>query len=142
MTDGSKQNNKQSKNRLKDQSLKKVQQRFKRWRIKRQKRGLIPERLWEEAVRAAHENSPSRVSRALGLNYQELKRRVEDKAIDRELNTDLMNKFVEFDISTVMGAECIVEVQEGHGGKMKMHLKNVSGVTPVELVKAFLQVSR
>jgi hypothetical protein len=142
MTDGSKQNNKQSKNRLKDQSLKKVQQRFKRWRIKRQKRGLIPERLWAEAVRAVHENSPSRVSRALGLNYQELKRRVEDKAIDRELNTDLMNKFVEFDISTVMGAECIVEVQEGHGGKMKMHLKNVSGVTPVELVKAFLQVSR
>jgi hypothetical protein len=140
MTDRSKQNNnKQSKNRLKNQSLKKVQQRFKRWRNKRQKRGQIPERLWEGAVRAVQENSLSRVSRALGLNYQELKRRVEDKAI---VSTDLANKFIEFDISALMGAECIVEVQEGHGGKMKMQLKNVSGITPVELVKAFLQVSR
>ncbi len=49
-------------------------ERFERWRATRQKR-RIPEALWKVAAGLASEFGVHRTSRALRLNYEELKRR-------------------------------------------------------------------
>ncbi|MGA1876379.1 MAG: hypothetical protein ACMUIA_12305, partial [bacterium] len=53
--------------RANSQSLIDLGERFKRWRERRQKRGRVPEELWEAASRVVQENAVSRVSRELGL---------------------------------------------------------------------------
>jgi len=54
--------------------LKRGVERFERWRATRQKR-RIPEALWKVAAGLASEFGVHRTSRALRLNYEELKRR-------------------------------------------------------------------
>jgi hypothetical protein len=123
------------------QSLRELRERFERWREKRQKQGQVPEELWKAAVRVAQENAVSRVSRELGLDYRKLKMRVEKGVAAQGINRNLSSEFIELDISglSIVGLECVVELEEVNGAKMKMHLKNVTGISPVELVKAFLQ---
>lgn len=127
--------------RANSQSLIDLRERFKRWRERRQKRGRVPEELWEAAGRVVQENAVSRVSRELGLNYRTLKMRVEKEGFDQVINRDLGSEFVELDFSEVSipGIECVVEVEEANGAKMRMHLKNVKGISPKELVAVFLQ---
>lgn len=123
------------------QSLRELRERFERWREKRQKQGQVPEELWKAAVRVAQENAVSRVSRELGLDYRKLKMRVEKGVAAQGINRNLSSEFIELDISglSIVGLECVVELEEVNGAKMKMHLKNVTGISPAELVKAFLQ---
>ncbi|MBV6343441.1 hypothetical protein [Candidatus Magnetobacterium casense] len=126
-------------------SLADLQKRFNNWRMKRKKRGVIPEELWDSAVRAVQENPPGRVSRVLGLNYLNLKKRVEEGGATQQVNRNKeVSKFVEFDIRqlSIAGIECVVEVEEANGAKMKVQIKNASSVTPMELVRVFLERSR
>ena len=124
-------------------SLEGLQQEFNNWRQKRQKRGRIPEELWDGAIRAVQENPPGRVSRVLGLSYQQLKRRIQAGAAHRA-NRNRASKFVELNIGqlSLAGVECVVEVEEANGAKMKVQIKNANGFTPVELVRAFLEMMR
>lgn len=134
--------NQESQNGGITQSLEGVQQKFNNWRLKRQKRGLIPEELWEGAVRAVQENPPGRVSRVLRLNYLQLKRRIQAK--DSQTNGKVGGRFLELDVRqlSIVSVECVVEVEKANGAKMKMQIKNAGGFMPVELVKTFLEMSR
>jgi hypothetical protein len=57
--------------------VERVRQRFERWRRRRKKRSRIPEQLWRAAVAVAASYGVNPTARALGLDYYELKKRLE-----------------------------------------------------------------
>lgn len=144
MGDRSKKSNEQGGQKESiSQSLEELQQKFNNWRNSRQKRGLIPEELWDGAVRAVEENPPGRVSRVLRLNYLQLKKRMAAGA-GAQANRKVAGTFVELNVGqlSIMGVECVLEVEQANGAKMNMRVGNAGGLMPVELVKAFLEMSR
>ena len=58
--------------------LKKVQRRFERWRRTRKVPSRIPGSLWASAARIASTYGLSRTAKALRVNYQVLKQRVNE----------------------------------------------------------------
>jgi hypothetical protein len=58
-------------------TLEEVEHLFAAWRRANQRPRRIPEDLWEAAVRLCRSHPVSRVSRTLGLGYQELKDRAQ-----------------------------------------------------------------
>lgn len=105
-------------------TLTEVQARFAEWRKTRQHKGRIPEELWEAAVMLSKDHSIHRISRALKLGYNDLKARMDKN----EPNPDTFNSvsaldFIPIDIVSTQPAECIVEMENRNGNKMRMHFK-------------------
>jgi hypothetical protein len=120
--------------------LKEIQKQFEDWRNTRQKREPIPEALWEAAVRGARYNPIGRVSRILRINHRELKKRIHTRYGDSFFGVDLGTRFIEIDSrQLICPVECIVEMQQPDGARMKMHIKSGNGFNPLELAKAFWQ---
>ena len=120
--------------------LKEIQKQFEDWRNTRQKREPIPEALWEAAVRVAQHNPIGRVSRILRLNHRELKKRIHTRYGDSFFGVDLVADFIEVDSRQLLyPMECIVEMEQSDGARMKMHIKSPNGFNPLELAKAFWQ---
>ena len=63
-------------------SLEEVQQRFERWREGRKRGAPIPAALWEDAVCLCGDHSLCKISRALHLNYNVLKKRYQSACPD------------------------------------------------------------
>src|SRR4030042_3719835 len=121
-------------------TLKDVQRQFETWRNTRESRGFIPEALWEAAVSLSGDYAIDRISRVLRLNYKELKKRVE--ARNKKISgREITNQFVEVDMGELfMGVECLVEMEDEKGAKMRMHIK---GRVDVErLAQAFWEKRR
>jgi len=96
-------------------------QRFERWRRTRTKR-RIPEALWELATTLGMEYGVNRTAQALGLDYYDLKQRVE--AGGQEKAGALPSAaFVEVVASgSVAVRDWVVELEDPRGVKMTMHL--------------------
>ena len=100
-----------------------VHQRFERWRSTREHLSPIPEVLWAAAVGAAREHGLNRTARALRLNYYALKERVES-AEAQACVPQAQARFVELIAPRVASAgECIVELENARGAKMRIQLK-------------------
>jgi len=118
-----------------------VRKQFEIWRKRRRCRRPIPESLWEAAVRLCRKHSLWEVSRALRLNYNDLKNRVSKGIQDVDLaigqRPDL--GFVRFDLEAPMSSsECLVEMEAPNGAKMKMSFRGAPrDFDPVELSRAF-----
>lgn len=120
-------------------SLEQVRDQFETWRRTRRVRQPIPEPLWQAAVEQCADQSVLQVSRALRLNYTDLKTRVEKaKALD-VCAPGYHADFVELDFGASMPplSECVVEMERPDGAKMKMHFKGQRGFDPVILSEAF-----
>ena len=105
----------------------KAHQRFERWRSSHKGRKPIPESLWRAAVEVAREHGIFRTSKALRLEFNKLKRRVQS-AGRRAAST--RPAFVELVASESAGlSECLIEL-EGPRGKMRVQWK---GITPPDL---------
>ena len=106
-------------------SREQIEERFKRWRENRQRGERIPEALWAAAVGAAKEHGPYRISQALRLDYAGLKKRLE-RAGGGVRTGKPEARFVELfaaPVSTAMGMrECVVELENGRGAKMRVEL--------------------
>ena len=63
-------------------SLEEVQRRFERWREGRKRGTPIPAALWEDAVRLCADHSLYKISRALHLDYNVLKKRFQPACPD------------------------------------------------------------
>ncbi len=107
--------------------LKRGAERFERWRATRQKRS-IPEALWKVAEGLASEFGVHRTSRALKLNYKELKRRwsssAEGKArpsAEAEAST-----FVPLIAPGLVGGEGAAEYKGVDGTWMRVEWKGAS----------------
>ena len=120
-------------------TLEAVCQRFEYWRQTRKKRCPIPEKLWQAAESLYPEYSLYHISKALRLNYTDLKQRVEPKQSDFNLPSIDASEFIEVKVnSAIRPAECLVEMQDPIGAKMRMHFKGDAGLDLLELGRIFL----
>ena len=119
-------------------SLEEIRDQFETWRHTRQKRGPIPDRLWEAAVGLSGNYTILQISKALGLNYTDLKHRINAYRSTCEQSDVSTSGFIELGLSDPMRpAESMVEMADQKGATMRMYFKGEAGLDLLELGKAF-----
>ena len=127
----------QKKHPIPSQSLSEVKEQFKNWRKTRKSPRPIPEKLWAAAVSLAANHSISQISKELALDYATLKKRVTVKKKDTPAKKRPPS-FIELNLEPPAAvSECIVEMQDILGAKMRMHLRGKTDVDLLELAKSF-----
>ena len=112
-----------------------VREKFALWRRERDKRGAIPELLWDAAVSLYPKYSVHQISKTLRLNHTQLKRRVHGGAVIPSASSGAA--FIELGVSRPMAAcECIIEMHGRDGARMKAQ---ISGACPdiIKLARQF-----
>jgi hypothetical protein len=119
--------------------LEDVRNQFENWRHRRAKRAPIPKSLWQAAILLYPDHSVYEISKALRLNYTDLKHRVEAQRCVFQPASVSEPAFIELgDLTAPMAtAQCIVEMQAQDGAKMKMYFKGDVGLDLLQLSKAF-----
>jgi len=112
--------------------------RFERWRRNRRGRSRIPETLWTSAVRAAGKYGLNRTARALRLDYYALKKRVKAASCRGASDREGVTTFIEL-APPVSGnsRECILELEDPGGAKMRVHLKGIEAPDLAALSRSF-----
>ena len=116
-----------SKTRALPARLEALRRQFKQWRRTRKIRSRIPEPLWSAAVKLAEAHGIHPTAKALGIDYYSLKKRLEKKSASR-LKAASVNgaAFVELAAPAQMAVqECILELEDIEGTKMRIHLKGI-----------------
>ena len=93
--------------------------RFQAWRGRRKAGEPIPQGLWDLAVRLAIAHGVSRTATVLRLDYYRLKRRAE--AADDEPRMSRPT-FVEFTPPVTAAKRCRLELDNGSGATLRVHL--------------------
>lgn len=118
--------------------LSEVKHQFEEWRKTKKGRERIPEKLWEAAVSLSKVHSISRISNVLRLNYSALKNRIVEKDEDAIIEKVSAPAFIELDFERpAFVSECIVEMEDSSGAKMRMCFKGKTDFDLLELGKAF-----
>jgi hypothetical protein len=119
------------------QSLSEVKEQFKTWRRTRKSLRPIPEKLWAAAVKLTAQHSISQIAKELVVDYSVLKRRAQLKNKDAAASMNPPD-FIELNLEPpVAVSECIVEMQDRLGSKMRMHFRGQTDVDLFELAKLF-----
>ena len=102
-------------------ALRRSQRKFEQWRQRHRPRAPIPQELWRQAAELACEYGINRTARALRLDYYSLKKRVAAAARSGQRAPE----FVEILPGGMPGPrpECLIEIEDGSGGKMRIHLQ-------------------
>jgi hypothetical protein len=125
-------------------ALTQLKERFATWRAVRKLGMRIRPELWAGAVEMVAVHGACRVARELNLDYDMLKRRVAQTGAEVK-TTELAPRFVELFAPTApMPApsasqpECVVELANAHGARMRVELngQGLSGLSA--LCSAFL----
>ncbi len=118
-----------------------LRRRFERWRRTRRGHSRIPEPLWTSAVKLAGMYGLCRTARALRLDYNALKRRVESSSPHDASEPDPAMRFVEW-VSPERGGVpvCIVELEDPGGAKMRVHLRGTEAPDLAALSRSFWSV--
>jgi len=83
-------------------------------------RQRIPKSIWKSAAKLATEYGLSKTAVALKLNYEGLRKHVEQLKAESPSTAS----FVELPASTIpVASECIIEWEDCDGAIMRMHLK-------------------
>lgn len=101
-----------------------LKQRFADWRESRTRGQRIPERLWNSAAKLADEYGLSLAATTLKLDYYGLKKRL-DQHVDRSAPNA---PFLELPSSPLPATsrECLIELEDGKGASMRVHLKGAN----------------
>lgn len=100
-----------------------VGEHLSQWRQDHHGRGRIPEDLWVEAARVAHEHGLHKTARLLGLDYYSLKKRLQAES-GPAMDSPSSPAFVELQATYPSAAfECILELQNAQGTQLKLHLR-------------------
>ena len=125
--------------------LERVRMGLATWREQRRGGERIPNELWGEAARAVRQYGLNRVSKALGLDYNHLKRRSGRCAGARETKRGAGPVFVELSEGfagegqrTEAGLACVVELEKGNGVRMRICVREAVAVDWGKLKEAFL----
>jgi hypothetical protein len=122
------------------QRLQQVRRGIDVWRWTRLKRSPMPDELWAQATRLAQSLGVWRVARDLGLCYESLKRRVEERVSRKEPGAV---RFVEVGGSDLMDVASsdgsVVELHATDGTRMTVRLGGDAQVDMMALVAAFRQ---
>ena len=118
--------------------------RFERWRAHRTTR-RIPEELWALATELGVRHGVSRTSRALHVQYDDLKKRVL-RAPPRDCEeTALSPAFVEIRTAPTrvdQGSACRVEFEKVSGEKMRVEWNGAHDADLAQLARLFLERAR
>ena len=116
-------------------SLTRGRGRFEAWRRTREVGTRIPDRLWSLAVKLVDAHGVSRTASTLGLDDHALKRRVAAKSVD---SPAAAGAFIEVCPPSLAAAgECVVEVEDGSGASMRVHLRGCDTPDLVALCRGF-----
>jgi len=119
------------------QSLSDVKEQFKTWRKTRKSLRPIPAQLWAAAINLTAKHSISQIAKELVLDSSTLKKRA---AVKKNAGATSMSPagFIEVNLERpVTVAECIVEMQDIAGAKMRMHFRGKTDFDLIDLAKAF-----
>jgi hypothetical protein len=124
-------------------ALEELQQRFTAWREAGRSGRRIPEELWEAATELARHLGVNPVSKAIGLDYTKLKRRlVTGDALPEQMSPNAVGAFVELAVDNVTRTPaCIIEF-EGRRGKLTIRLTEHNPTEVVTLAKALARGER
>jgi len=119
--------------------LENVRRRFEDWRQTRTVRTRIPDSLWAAAVKMADKYGVHRTAKALRIDYYGLKKRVEAESSSTSVRTKRsVATFVELAGPLPGGSgECLVELEDDSGAKMRVHLKGVEAPDLIALSRSF-----
>jgi hypothetical protein len=100
---------------------------FEQWRRRQHGRKRLPKEFWEKAVALAREHGIHRTARTLGLKYESLKKHLATTAGEEDLGPAQPPDFLELVPGGLLAPapECMIEWEDGHGGKMRMHVKGI-----------------
>lgn len=121
--------------------LQRLEQRFAAWREKRVKGERIPKSLWNAAAKLASEFGIHKTASVLRLGYYSLKKRVESQSNvsdpGKSQNAS-QTTFVELPAPTMTPVnECVIEMEDGSGASMRMHLKGADVPDVLALGRSF-----
>src|SRR5450432_194518 len=122
--------------------LAELEERFRRWRANRSKGERIPQQLWASAVDRAREHGIPRVANRLRLNAAFLRKRMEGAAgeVAEPEFVELATMPVEPPPTAAVEVgvhECVVELHNARGAKMRIEL-NAGGLAGLaHLCRAF-----
>mgnify|MGYP001155023009 CR=1 FL=1 len=114
--------------------------RMEAWRNDPKKSRRIPQELWQVAVELSKEYSINQISKALRLSYTDLKKRVMAQSKENlpAIKTQPDMKFIELGVEPSSSTpECIVEMEDGNGTKMRIHLRGRTDLDLCELGRTF-----
>jgi hypothetical protein len=126
-------------------TLEGVQARFERWRRERRRQGPIPGELWEAAAALTSEHTYLEVSKALRVNYNDLKRRSEILQGQRCTAEAAEPAFVEVDLRAEGSSgegEFVLEWEGLCGGKLRIRVRGKSEVDVASVVGALGALGR
>lgn len=119
-------------------SLVEVQSQFAAWRNTRQnQRERIPEALWSAAVKLCEHHSVNKISKALHLNYSDLRKRTSNTGPMQVAVSSSPQSFIAIDMEQPQPSECIIEMEHRNGNKMRMHFKGQAGLELQSFVDSF-----
>jgi hypothetical protein len=125
-------------------SLREVRKRFETWRRGKKRGSRIPKDLWAAAVEICAEQSVNQVSRGLGLNHTELKRRV--AGTERSVDGQSLSGTDFLELPLRLGTDPVVysvEFERTGGDKLKMTLScKCREFDPLELARVFFGEGR
>ena len=114
--------------------LERARSRFQAWRGRRKRGTRIPQTLWTVAVRLTKTHGVYRTAAALGLDYYSLKKRTESPATPRQSDGP---EFVEFTAPAMVAKQCQVELNNGSGATMRVHLVGYDAADIEALARGF-----
>lgn len=117
--------------------LAEVRAELRAWRGQRRKGDRIPEEVWRRAARAVRQYGLNPVSRALHLDYYQLKRWA--GRVDGPRAASPGPGFVEVEgAAGEAGLACVVELEKGNGTRMRICVRDTVAVDWGKLKEAFL----
>jgi len=125
------------KQRSRNDRLSEVRRQFERWRKIRPRGTRIPEELWQAATEVGCDVGVSKTAQALSLDYYVLRERTESVLEERPARETRPVQealpeggFLEIPPLCAPGAECVLEIEDPRGARLRMELK---GATPAHL---------
>jgi len=120
-----------------------VRRRFEQWRRTRRVLSRIPEPLWAAAVEMAGTWGVSHTAKALRVNYNALRKRVERQAAaaPRRPEENSVTTFVELASPPRVGScQCTMELEDDSGAKMRVHLQSPEAPDLAALSRSFWEL--
>ncbi len=118
-------------------TLEELREKLVKWRkIKRYHREPVPKDIWKDATELAKKYSIYKVSKALSLNYVNLKTRVMGPSKKKPENKK--TSFIELG-QLPPAAEIVLEMENKKGSRLKVCLKGKIDFDPMDLARTFLQ---
>ena len=126
--------------------LERTRRRFERWRETRKVRTRIPEPLWDAAVKMAGKYGIFQTSKVLRVSYYALKKRVQKEADSLVVTSPGSGSAAAFVELTAPprpdSVECVLELEDAGGAKMRIHLKGLNTPDLVALSQSFWGVEQ